>query len=231
MNPNIIRLDCGIFVIKNDTHLSRWVERDGRLDHAHQFLEQFKHLVPVGGTVVDCGTSIGDHTVTYASWVGGEGKVLGFEANPDAAECAALNLTIYPHAQIHNVGLSDHYGVSGIAIDPNVGASMLSATPAENVVHVKLAPLDSFINEVNRCDFMKVDIEGSEVSMLYGARDFISRYHPAILMEINKRCLLAQGSEPQDIFDYFDGIGYKWVVADGKVGTDQYEILAQRKKS
>lgn len=112
MNPKIKRTDFGVFVMVDDTHLSRWVEQEGRLDHARHTLEKYRKFVPIGGTVLDLGTSIGDHTVTYASWVGPEGQVLGFEANPDVAECCSMNLAIYPWARCVNVALSDENGVA-----------------------------------------------------------------------------------------------------------------------
>jgi FkbM family methyltransferase len=225
-NPKIKKTDFGVFVMVDDTHLSRWVERDGRLDNAHQYLEQFHHLVPEGGTVVDCGTCIGDHTVTYASWVGPNGKVLGFEANPDVAECCALNLGIYPWARVINVGLSDEQGVAGIEVSPNVGASKISNGVAENIVHTKLDKLDNYAEEVDRCDFVKIDVEGYEAKLLDGGKSFISKYKPAILMEINQGCLFYQGYTPSDIYSRLQKLGYAWKVVDGKFGTPLYDILA-----
>lgn len=225
MNEKIKKTDFGVFVMVNDTHLSRWVEQDRRLDHAHGYLEKFRHLIPLGGTVIDAGTSIGDHTVTYSSWVGPTGKVLGFEANPDVAECCALNLAIYPWATIYNLGLSDDYGVSGIAINENVGASRLDPS---SETHVKLTPLDAYINQVDRCDFIKVDIEGYEPRFLVGADEFIRRYSPAILMEVNEGALAAQGFVPDNIYRSLINLGYRWKVADGVFGSAQYDILAQK---
>jgi FkbM family methyltransferase len=227
-NPKISKTDFGVFVMVDDTHLSRWVERDGRLDHAHVYLEQFRGLVPVGGTVIDAGTSIGDHTVTYASWVGPEGQVIGFEANPDVAECCALNLGIYPWARVINVGLSDEQGVAGVLVDPNVGASYVTKDVGETIVHTKLDKLDSYIDDVVRCDLIKVDIEGHEVKMLDGGAEFIKRYHPAILMEINQQALFLQGSTPSDVYKKLEAFGYSYRVVDGKFGTPQYDILATK---
>lgn len=209
----------------DDTHLSRWVERDGRLDNAHRYLERFRHLIPEGGTVIDCGTSIGDHTVNYASWVGPNGRVLGFEANPDVAECCALNLAIYPCATIYNVGLSDDYGVAGINVSPNVGASNL--IPEGN--QVRLEPLDAYLPNLTRCDFIKVDVEGFEVRVLVGARKLLEKYNPPILMEINQGCLKNQGFTQSDVFDRLNAWGYKWKVVDGKAGSSLYDILATSK--
>ncbi len=224
MNPKITRTAFGAFVMVDDTHLSRWVEQEGRLDHARNYLQKFKKFIPEGGTVIDCGTSIGDHTVTYASWVGPNGTVLGFEANPDVAECCALNLAIYPWARIHNMGLSDDVGVAGIAVDANVGASHLVPGGRE----VMLAPLDNYTKDLKRCDFIKVDVEGFEVRLLVGAKDTIARFSPAILMEVNSGALEKQGFTPRDIYDRLDAMLYRWTVVDGKFGTAQYDILATR---
>lgn len=221
MNPKISRTPEGIFVMVEDTHLSRWVEQDKRLDHARDYIARFKSYIPEGGTVIDCGTSIGDHTVTYASMVGPTGTVIGFEANPDVCECCAMNLAIYPWAKIYNVGVSDDFGVAGIDINPNVGASRL--TP--NGRSVMLAPLDSYLGQLTRCDFIKVDIEGFEPRFLKGAEAVISKFHPAILMEINSETLAAQRTSPSAIYNLLDQFGYRWAVADGKLGTPQYDII------
>lgn len=222
MNQKIKRLDNGVFVMVDDTHLSRWVEEDGRLDHEHVYLEKFRHLIPVGGTVVDCGTSIGDHTITYASWVGPTGKVLGFEANSDAAECAALNLGIYDWAKIYNIGLSDDYGVCGIYVAPNVGASKL--IPEGREVH--LAPLDSYIDEFQRLDFIKIDVEGYEPKLLKGAEAVIMRFRPAMLIEINLECLSSQGFRSDHIYEILSSHGYSWKITEPDASPQQHDILA-----
>lgn len=209
----------------DDTHLSRWVERDGRLDHAHEYLAQFKRYIPEGGTVIDCGTSIGDHTVTYAQYVGHKGTVIGFEASADVAECCALNLAIYPTAQIYNVGLSDDYGVAGMEVSDNSGASCLNTKEGRSV---HLSPLDPYTQDLKRVDFIKVDIEGFEVRMLKGAKDTFRRFRPTLLMEINEGALLKQGFKPKDVFDVIKSYGYEFKVIDGAMGSSQYEILARK---
>lgn len=223
MNQNIKLTDFGIYVIKDDTHLSRWVEEERRLDHARHFLEQFRKLIPLGGTVIDCGTSIGDHTVTYSSWVGPNGKVIGFEANPIVAECCQLNLQIYPWTTVYNVGLGKEHSTARISMDKNIGASHLSQ---EGNFPVDIDPLDAYIELVDRCDFMKVDIEGYELNMIKGGVEFLKRYKPAILMEINRGALKRQDATQDQVYNELKRIGYKIKVVEGREFSDQYEILA-----
>lgn len=223
MNPKIKRTETGIFVMVDDTHLSRWVERDGRLDNAHGAIAKFAHLIPEGGTVIDIGTCIGDHTITYAHMVGPEGTVLGFEANPDAAECCSLNLAGYPNTHIYNCGIAEDYGVAGIYVAPNVGASLLLKEGRE----VMLYPLDHWTKELTRCDFIKVDIEGFEARMLDGAKETIKRFTPHMLMEVNEGSLINQGFTPEDIFSRLRALDYHWEVWDGVVGPC-YDIMCAK---
>lgn len=225
MNPSIERTDFGVFIMKGDSHLSKWVIEHQRLDVAAPFLERFRHLIPEGGTVIDCGTCIGDHMATYANWVGPNGTVIGFEPNPDVAECCALNMGIYPWARVFNVGLSDKHGVAALHREVNVGASFLMENEGREVM---LAPLDDYTKELIRLDFIKVDVEGFEPKLLAGAKETLKRFSPHILMEVNPGCLLKQGKTPTDIYARLAEAGYKWVVADGQEDAIHHEILASR---
>ena len=225
MNENIERTPFGVFVMKGDTHLSKWVYEHQRLDVAHEFLARFRHLIPEGGTVIDCGSCIGDHTVTYASWVGPRGTVIAFEANPDVAECCAMNLGIYPWARVFNVGLSDKHSVAAIHREPNVGASFLKEGEGREIM---LAPLDEYTHSLDRVDFIKVDVEGFEPRLIAGATKTLERFSPHILLEVNDGTLSKQGFVRDDVFAALARVGYTWSVADGHPSSGQYEILAKR---
>lgn len=228
-NPNIILTDCGICVLKDDTHLSRWIEEHRRLDVAHEYLEQFRPLIPVGGTVIDAGTSLGDHTLTYAKMVGPTGRVLGFEANRDSAECCKLNMALYPWVSITNIGLHSESGRGTVKQNINAGASTVSSSGGSDL---ELAPLDSLFPDKGpqaRCDFIKVDIEGSEPSFLDGAVRVLTKFRPPILMEVNDGQLAARGFTRKDIFSRLEALDYKWSVVDGKEHDLQFDILATPK--
>jgi hypothetical protein len=66
-----------------------------------------------------------------------------------------------------------------------------------------------------RLDLVKLDIEGSEVDALVGARTAISRFHPVILVEAEEVRLASQGRSKQDLLDVVADIGYELWVFDG----------------
>lgn len=222
MNPRIKDTGFGFHVMVDDTHISRWTEQERRLDHARGYLTKFRHLIPEGGTVIDAGSCIGDHTVTYATMVGPKGRVLAFEANQDVYECCALNMRQYPWVLVLNVGLGASQHEVGIDLCINIGASRLNDSGAG----IKIETLDSYADKVDRCDLLKADIEGYEHKMLLGARQFIAKHKPAILLEINRGALAAQSATEKDIFNLLSQMGYTFAACDGVMSSEQYDIIA-----
>jgi FkbM family methyltransferase len=170
----------GIAVLEQDTHISRWVEETGLIDHGQQIEKTFRKWIKPGDTVVDVGGLIGDHTVPYAQIVGPEGLVLAFEPNPPAFECLKHNTSPYPWVDIYDMGLSDHQDVLFIVPNENVGASHLTDRGEGETIAVET--LDSF--RLDRLDFIKIDVEGMEIDVLDGALETINRCRPIILVEV-----------------------------------------------
>ncbi len=77
----------GVWVIDEDTHFTKWIEEEQRLDHHGGFLVDLLPFIPDGGVVIDVGAYIGDHTVAYINKSGPSGTVYAFEPNPVAFFC------------------------------------------------------------------------------------------------------------------------------------------------
>ena len=68
-------------------------------------------------------------------------------------------------------------GTTGMAVDPrNAGGCFLSGEG-----RIPVITIDSL--ELPACDFLALDIEGSEPMAITGARDTIARFRPVILVE------------------------------------------------
>ncbi len=198
----VITTKEGWRVLKDDTHLSRWIEEHGRLDVAHHEIERyFAKYIPKGGTVIDAGASLGDHTTTYADLVGPRGKVWAFEPNPDSFFCLQCNMGSAHNTTCINRGLSDmpREGLP-LILNPNIGASHIALKPSLEdgpSVKVDCFPLDTYIYGFERVDFIHLDVEGFEAQALIGATRTISKFRPVIVLELNKGCMARTGvSEP-----------------------------------
>ncbi len=198
----------GWAVVAGDTLLSRYVEEQGRLDVAEGELGPLQRFVPRGGVVVDVGACIGDHTATYAKWVGEMGVVHAFEPNPVAAQCLWHNMKQFPQVRIHDFGLgSDKHNCVCTTLDTNLGATYLTRAGDG---HLMVAPLDLLTSskEWHRLDFMKIDVEGYEPLVLDGAVQTIKRFRPVMLIEVNQEMLLRQGWDRMDVLNRIAELEY-----------------------
>lgn len=213
-DPAVKILDNGIAVIEGDTHISRWVEEEGRLDHDQNSLPIILEHIKEGDWVVDGGAFIGDHTRAYLDRVKNSGRVFAFEPNPKAFECLVHNC---PEARCEPFGLSDLDGGAGMLENENSGASKLV-----NGDSVMLVRLDDY--KLPKLDFLKLDVEGYELKALRGAEETIDIHRPVMWIEINKGALNDQGVEPKDVIKFALDYGYE-VIPYPDEGGPQYDIL------
>ena len=209
-------LPNGIAIIEGDTHISRWVEQSGRLDHDQNMLPLLVPFIRPGSTVIDIGAFIGDHTVFYA---GIAGHVHAFEPNVEAFQCLKHNAP--PNVTCYLAGASDTHHTAQLAVDANSGASHLrDATDG-----VKCFPLDDLV--LTDVSFIKLDCEGFEVSAFDGLRVTIFNEQPAILIEMNEGALQRQGKDPSDIYERLKYMGYTWrnIYAEQRCEGPQYDII------
>jgi FkbM family methyltransferase len=141
-------------------------------------LERFVRDVQAGDVVIDAGACFGSYTLPALAK---GARVIAYEPFRDALEILNANVsangwadrcivrpfalfdgTPYPEALLGDV-FGKHY--------PTRGVASLS-------LDADLATLD-----VERVDWIKLDIEGAELGALIGARKTLERHHPRLIIE------------------------------------------------
>jgi FkbM family methyltransferase len=128
-----------------------------------------------GMTVVDVGANVGLHTVVAAQLVAPDGHVFAVEPVPWTVDVLRANLwrhgcenvTVLPLA----AGAARAEARLSVPADGRSGASVVDAGGGDAV---RVEPLDELV-ESGRVDVLKVDVEGSELGVLEGARKLIAR--------------------------------------------------------
>ena len=172
-----------------------------------------------GDTFFDVGANIGLVTQA-ASWlVGRQGRVHSFEPSPSVAHClrrrteflGLKNVVINEFALGAEPGSATLYEYS----EHHGGASSLRPAtkrgydqPSETGVKVRV--LDDYIkeNEVNSARMLKIDVEGSEVDVLYGSRNVINTHRPVLFVEISRETSAAFGRSVSELLRIIESLGY-----------------------
>lgn len=214
-------LPNGIAVIEGDGWISKWVEMHGRLDHDQWLLSQVSQYIFEGDTVVDIGANIGDHTKAYLDYVGPSGKVYAIEPNPIAFECLQHNC---PAAELYNVALGDidQSACRLVTENNNIGATY---TIVDDSGGVKVMMLDEL--PLRRCDYIKIDVEGFECSVLSGGEATIKRFNPIMLVEVTANNLLRQGKSEKELLEIIKDFGYSTRILQPDSPL-QYDLLCYK---
>jgi len=129
--------------------------------------------------VIDAGAYTGD-TAEIFSQIALEGAVFAFE--PYEASYSKLQQRHLLNVQCINKGLYSMEGVLQFTVHDNEpGGNSVSYTRyANKVEQITVTTIDKFVldNRIERIDFIKMDIEGSELFALQGGYETIRRFKP-----------------------------------------------------
>ncbi len=163
--------------------------------------------------VIDVGANIGLSTL-FASSLLPKAQVLALEPSPTNFAYLEQNVVRngLGNVRIRNVAASDQVGVLELHEQANFGAG--NYVVKENrigsiglsLVKVEAKPLDLILEEekVERVDFIKIDVEGSELDVLNGMQETLRRFRPIVFMEINTWALIAwRNMTPRTLLDRF----------------------------
>ena len=148
----------------------------------------FSMIVQPGDCVIEGGANIGSHTIHLAQLVGDEGVVYAFEPQRLVFQLLAGNIAINGLTNVYceHKALSDNFGTIKVPVLDNTkvhnwgGVSLEHTTQGEDVEVITLDSLN-----LQRCDFIKLDVEGMELNVLKGARELIRKFQPIIYAEAN----------------------------------------------
>lgn len=159
-------------------------------------------LLADGDVFVDIGAHIGYVTAIAAQRVGSHGRVFSFEPDPFLHERLARNVAHRPWVQTFRCAIWKETGAQIFERSSSEGESgwgtLTSVRDLKKGEHIDVhsTSLDDWAirSQVDRIQAIKIDAEGSEISILEGASDTIARLRPIIIMELNDTVLRQAGA-------------------------------------
>jgi len=166
---------------------------------------------------VDIGANQGEFTL-FAGRRMTTGRVIAFEPMPQMFAQLQENIQLNGLAEviIHNVALSNQKGSMTIhaaadAVNEGLGTLYPSGGDFKEAGMVQVDIFDDVFRQqrLDRLDIIKMDVEGSELPVLRGAHESLVRFHPVIMLELNRTAFATAGYTPEALIDYLHALEYQ----------------------
>jgi FkbM family methyltransferase len=178
-----------------------------------------------GDYVVDAGAFIGETTVVFSGRVGPTGKVYAFEPVHNHLDVCRMN---FSRPNRENITLFP-YAVGNKSIDaPPVFVNEYAPgyRPSPTAAPISTRRIDDLVMDrsIERIDFLKMDVEGAEMSALAGAEASIRHFRPKLAISIYHK--------PDDFFSiikYLNALdlGYSFYINHHTIYDEETVVYAK----
>lgn len=169
-------------------------------------------LQEYGPLVIDAGANVGFWCTQLAQMASAcEPDIYSFEPVPDTLCKLVRSIsTLELGGRIHAIpaGLSDSHRILAISTNSahsgyaQAGEGQLNPRAGCRLQNGVFVSLDEFLAHVDGTpSLLKIDVEGSEVAVLRGARRLLERSPPAQLIEVNPTTLAERGQTTASLFE------------------------------
>jgi FkbM family methyltransferase len=157
-----------------------------------------KEILSTGDFVIDIGANIGIYTKYLSEFVETTGKVMSIEPIPITYSFLLNNIEKLKliNVETHNIAIAEKEMTSEMFVPTGISGEYYSRAKLFDTndkitemnlrtIEVKLVPLDMLVNSLDRSiSFIKIDVEGFELSVLKGAKKTLENNKPSLLVEI-----------------------------------------------
>jgi len=171
-----------------------------------EILEHLKKLLtPKDAVVIDVGANIGNHSIFFARYC--SAKVISFECNPIAVELLHKNIKANQCEEAIEVIERAASTSDSVLLIPapmhNLGMAATAVSDnTQSASRAKAQKLDELLTELERCDLIKIDVEGAELDVLESAKELLRKFKPLLIVE-------AHGNQFVEVNNFLLPIGYE----------------------
>lgn len=168
----------------------------------------YRRFLRPGQVVFDVGSHAGVHLTQFVDVVGSKGRVIAFEPIPALANALVTKFRDRSNVEIRNLALGEKPGRSEFLIlHQALGMSGFrqraeSGDQGAEKITVEIDTIDHLAANLNRLDYVKIDIEGAEISCLRGAVNTVNRFRPLISVEYGMPTYSLFGNTAMTLFEW-----------------------------
>lgn len=223
-----LRIKLGNFLFKNAYGLYKpmyFVFKE--IQDKYEIEVMTKHIQP-GQVVLDIGANIGFYTLKLAALCGNTGKVHCFE--PDTVNFERLKNNCGHLANVilnrNAVGPKDEILKMYTSKTLNVDHRTYQFDDYDKVMDIEAISIDSYLGENKKVNFIKMDIQGFEMSAIYGMEETLDANKDIkISSELWPYGLKQVGSSAMEYFTYLTQKEFSCYIFD----NNKMELLSANK--
>jgi len=176
--------------------------------------------VKTGMTVLDLGANFGWFSLICSKIIGESGHVYAFEPDPHLIETLKDNLKLnnMKNVSVIPFAVSNKSDKARLSLNDSYPTRnrLESKTLFENTIDVKTISMDEFCEQNNlKVDFIKMDIEGSEVKAVEGMKKIIlENQNIKMILEFNPKAISDVGSSPEDLVAFLEQYDLTFEIID-----------------
>ena len=175
-----------------------------------QLFDRFKNHFPTKGLMLDIGANIGSHCVQFKHYFP-EINIWAFEPFDENFNVLKTNTDRYNDVHCFNVGVGSNNSMVHFGNEQGQNSGVIKIVPKSNITNLVIS-LDT-ITFPQPIKFIKIDVEGHELSAFEGMKTLLLRDKPVIWLEDNSRTAVP----------YLKKLGY--TIIDGDVNTNDYLMI------
>lgn len=189
-------------------------------DYEFEIKQVFRKVIKPGDTILDVGANVGFHSLYFADLCGEKGQVISYEPILTTFKELIENIAInsFQNITVNNLALSDKAETLNVITDPktdNPGAFNLFELGGDSIVNCVIGDEQPEIKNLDRLDFIKIDVEGYEFFVLNGLKKTINKFWPKIIFEYDINYQLKTGLSAQKIFELLKTFNYNFYLISG----------------
>ena len=175
-----------------------------------------KKYVKKGDMAIDIGANIGYYTLLFAQLVGPNGKVYAYEPDPINFVILKKNIEInnYKNVVLIQKAVSNSSTMTKLYLSKDrTGNRIFDSTNdgMSDYIEIETIKLDDFFKNKNeKINFIKMDVEGTEILILQGMSDFLHKQdNLKIMTEFYPKLIKKLGAEPAEYLKLLSESGFK----------------------
>lgn len=190
-------------------------------DNSWKYALRSVSLNSPSAVIIDIGSNVGAFSLSLAKKCLECGliktQIVSFEPNPIVYQKLlgniANNVNLKTIINTEILAIGNEVGSMGMIFEAqNTGHGRISNTSEESVL-VEMTTLDNYFKNknLNRLDFIKIDVEGYEPFVIDGAIKTIEMHKPDIYIEITPSWFQERGRSSSLLFDILGNLGYQFL--------------------